>query len=164
MKLIARIKFTMQLAVVSLAIIFADTSSAQRAEKNAATPIITDAWVKTSTPGGSVSAAYMNIKSATPLKLVKAESPVAGMVEIHEMKMNDGVMEMKALDAVNVPVDKLVKLAPGGVHVMLMQVKKPIKKGDKVPMVLTFEDEAKKPLIVTLEAIAKEHNAGGHNH
>ncbi len=164
MKLISRTKFAMQLAVVLLTIIFATASSAQRSEKIAAMPIITDAWVKTSTPGGSVSAAYMDIKSSTPLKLVKAESPVAGMVEIHEMKMNDGVMEMKALDAVNVPADKLVKLAPGGMHVMLMQVKKPIKKGDKIPLTLTFEDEAKKPLIVTLEAIAKEHNAGGHNH
>ena len=164
MKLIARIKFTMQLAVVSLAIIFADTSSAQRAEKNAATPIITDAWVKTTIPGGSVSAAYMNIKSATPLKLVKAESSFAGIVEIHDMKMNDGVMEMKALDAVNVPANKLVKLAPAGMHVMLMKVKKPINKGDKVRLTLTFEDEAKKLIVVTLDAIAKEDNAGGHKH
>ena len=164
MRLTSRTKFAMQLTFVSLAFICFDTSSAQSKENNAATPIITDAWVKTTVTGGSVSAAYMNIKSATPLKLVKAESPVAGMVEIHDMKMNDGVMEMKALDAVNVPADKLVKLAPAGMHVMLMKVKKPINKGDKVPLTLTFEDEAKKPIIVTLDAIAKEDNAGGHKH
>ena len=164
MRLISRTKFAMQLAVVSFAIIFAAASSAQRAEKNATAPVITDAWVKTTIPGGSVSAAYMNIKSATPLQLVKAESPVAGMVEIHDMKMNDGVMEMKALDAVNVPANKLVKLSPGGMHVMLMRVKKPITKGDKVPLTLTFEDEAKKLIVVTLDAIAKEDNAGGHKH
>ncbi len=164
MKLISRTKLAMQFAVVSVAIIFATTSSAQRAEKNAATPIITDAWVKTTVPGGSVSAAYMNIKSAMPMKLVNAESSIAGIVEIHDMKMNDGVMEMKALDAVIVPADKLVALAPGGMHVMLMKVKKPINKGDKVRLTLTFEDEAKKPIIVTLDAIAKEDNAGGHKH
>ena len=164
MRLTSRTKFAMQLTIIWAMIIFANTPSALRAEKNATAPIITDAWVKTTIPGGSVSAAYMNIKSATPLKLVKAESPVAGMVEIHDMKMNDGVMEMKALDAVNVPADKLVKLAPAGMHVMLMKVKKPIKKGDKVRLTLTFEDEAKKLIVVTLDAIAKEDNAGGHKH
>ena len=98
------------------------------------------------------------------MKLVNAESSIAGIVEIHDMKMNDGVMEMKALDAVIVPADKLVALAPGGMHVMLMQVKKPIRKGDKVRLTLTFEDAAKKPVIVTLDAIAKENNADGHKH
>ena len=164
MRLISRTKFAMQFALVSVTIIFATASSAQRSEKIAPMPIVTDAWVKTTIPGGSVSAAYMNIKSTTPLTLVKAESPVAAIVEIHEMKMNDGVMEMKALDAVHVPADKLVKLAPAGMHVMLMKVKKPIKKGDNIHLTLTFEDEAKKTLIVTLDAVARENHADGHKH
>ena len=164
MKLNSRRKFGLQLAVVSVTIIFATTSSAQRPEKNVATPIITDAWVKTTVPGGSVSAAYMNIKSATPMKLVNAESSIAGIVEIHDMKMNDGVMEMKALDFVDVGPGKLVKLAPSGMHVMLMEVKKTIAKGDKVPLSLTFENTEKKRIVVSLEAIAREHSADGHKH
>lgn len=106
----------------------------------------------------------MQIKSATPIKLIKVESSSAGIVEIHDMKMNDGVMEMKALDAVDVGPGKLVRLAPGGMHVMLMKVKKPISKGDKVPLILTFEDAGKKHIVVKLDATARENNAGGHQH
>ena len=123
-----------------------------------------DVWAKTTVPGGSVSAAYMHIKSASPLKLVKAESTIAGIVEIHDMKMNDGVMQMKALDAVDVPAGKLVELKPGGMHIMLMKVKKPITPGDKVPLTLTFEAAGKKPVVVKLDVIARENTSSGHSH
>lgn len=151
-------------ACAFLLLVFSMVASAQRNEKPAPLPKIFDVWVKTTVPGGTVSAAYMHIKSATSIKLVKAESPVAGIVEIHDMKMKDGVMEMKALDALDIPADKLIDLKPGGTHVMLMKVKKPINKGDKVPLTLTFEDAGKKLLVVTLDAIAQENNAGGHKH
>ena len=138
--------------------------SASRAEKSNAMPTVFDVWVKTTVPGGTVSAAYMHIKSAVPLKLVKAESSIAAIVEIHEMKMNDGVMEMKGLDAVEIPANKLVDLKPGGVHIMLMKVKSPINNGDKVPLTLTFEGADKKPLVVKLDAVAKETHSSGHKH
>ena len=143
---------------------FVCAAPAQDAEARVAMPIISEVWVKTTVPGGTVSAAYMHIKSATPLKLVKAESTIAGIVEIHDMKLNDGVMQMKALDAVDVPVGKLVELKPGGMHIMLMKVKKPITPGDKVPLTLTFVDAGKKPVVVRFDAIAKENMASGHNH
>ena len=138
--------------------------SASRAEKSNVTPTVFDVWVKTTVPGGTVSAAYMYIKSATAVKLVKAESPIAAIVEIHQMKMNDGVMEMKGLDAVEIPANKLVDLKPGGLHIMLMKVKKPINPGDKVPLTLTFEGADKKSLVVRLDAIAKEKQSSGHKH
>ena len=106
----------------------------------------------------------MHIKSGTPMKLVKVESPAAGIVEIHDMKMNAGVMEMNAMDAVDIAANTLVELKPGGMHVMLMKVKKPINKGDKVPLKLTFEIAGKKPLVIELDAIAQEKNAAGHKH
>ncbi len=126
-----------------------------------AAPVVSESWIKTTIPGGAVSAAYMQIKSATPSKLIKAESPAAGLVEIHDMKMNAGVMEMKALDAIDVPANKAVILKPGGMHVMLMNVKKPINKGDKIPMTLTFEGANKKTVLVTLELVARENVAAG---
>ena len=141
-----------------MALGFATPSSAQQ---GIATPTVSGAWVKTTVPGGNVSAAYMQIKSATPLKLVKAETTFAGIVEIHDMKMNDGVMQMKALDSLDVPAGTMVELKPGGTHVMLMDVKKPIVKGDKVRLVLTFEGAAKKQVVVKLDAIARENHAGG---
>ena len=132
--------------------------------QDATPPIITHAWVKTTVPGGSVSAAYLSIKSARPLKLVKVESPVAGLVEIHSMTMKDHVMEMKAVDTVEIPANKLVELKPGGLHVMLMKVGKPINKGDKVPLVLTFEGADKKAVVVKLVANAQEKDAPHQKH
>jgi copper(I)-binding protein len=129
-----------------------------------APPAITDAWVRTTVPGGTVSAAYMHIKSTKPLRLVKAESPVAGLVELHNMTMKDGVMGMKAMDAVDIPADKMVELKPGAMHVMLMMVKQPIKAGDKVPLILTFEAADKKPVVIKLDAVAQEKGPSGHMH
>ena len=151
----------------TLAIVLMVVSSASFAQGNVKVdplPIVSDAWVKSTVPGGTVSAAYLQINSRTSLRLVKVASPVAGIVEIHEMKMNAGVMEMKALDAIDVPAGKSVELKPGGMHIMLMKVAKPINKGDKVPLVLTFEGAGKKPLVVTLEAIAQENNSIAHKH
>lgn len=153
-----------QLALVMIAIGFAGACPAQTNDKSVPMPTVSDVWVKPTIPGGSVSAAYMQIKSATPVKLVKAESSVAGIVEIHDMKMNHGVMEMKALETVDVEPGKVVRLAPGGMHVMLMNVKKPIRKGDKVRLTLTFEDVRKKQIVVKLDATARENFADDHQH
>ena len=121
-----------------------------------ATPVVTDAWVKPTVPGGTVSAAYMSIKSDKPIKLVKAETTAAEIVEIHNMNMKDGVMIMKAVDAVEIPTDKVVELKPGGLHVMLMKVRKSINAGDKVPLTLTFEGLDKKALVVRVDAKAQD--------
>ena len=140
MNITPRTKPAIQWVLPMVTMFFVFTSSAQHPGQSPAMPNVSNVWVKITVPGSNVSAAYMQIKSATPLKLVKAESPVAGIAEIHDMKMNDGVMEMKALDALDIPIDKTTELKPGGKHIMLMKVKQPINKGDKVPLTLTFED------------------------
>ena len=145
------------LATLLPSIAFAQSSSVEPSLK------ITDAWVKTTVPGGSVSAAYMQIKSAKPLKLVKAESPLTPNVEIHNMSMKDGVMEMRAVDAVDVPANRAVSLKPGGFHIMLIKVNKSIVKGDSVPLKLTFETPDKKLFNVEVTAKAQE-KSGGHAH
>lgn len=145
------------LATLLPSIAFAQSSSVEPSLK------ITDAWVKTTVPGGSVSAAYMQIKSAKPLKLVKAESPLTPNVEIHNMSMKDGVMEMRAVDAVDVPANRAVSLKPGGFHIMLIKVNKSIAKGDSVPLKLTFETPDKKRFNVEVTARGQE-KSGGHVH
>ena len=136
------------------------------AQKNAAEPTlkIFDAWAKTTVPGGSVSAAYMHIKSGKPLRLLKVESPLTNTVEIHDMKMKDGVMEMRAVDGIDIPANKLVDLKPGGYHVMLIKVNKPINKGDTVPLKLTFESADKKTFTVDVAAKGQEKDSGSHKH
>ena len=123
---------------------------------------VTNAWVKTTVPGGKVSAAYMDIKSTAPVKLLKAETSIAGNVEIHNMSMHDGVMEMKAVDAIDVPANKTVSLKPGSYHVMLMMLAASISKGDSVPIKLTFEGADKKPFSVDLKAKAQENGLAHH--
>ena len=129
----------------------------------ASAPVVKDAWVKTTVPGAQVSAAYMSIESPTAAKLTKVETPRAGIVELHDMKMKDGVMEMKAEASFAVPAKGALELKPGGKHVMLFKVAEPIKAGDKVPLTLTFEGADKKPLVVKVDAVAREGGAAKHH-
>ena len=125
---------------------------------------VTDAWVRTTVPGATVSAAYMHIKSKSALKLVSATSPVAGMAEIHRMSMKDGVMSMAEVPAVDIPANQLVDLKPGGLHIMLMKLKQPIAAGAEVPITLTFEDAARKRHVMEIKAKAQEKDPGSHRH
>lgn len=123
-----------------------------------------DAWVRDTVPGAMVSAAYLRIKSDARVKLVKAESPVAGVTEIHKMEMKDGIMKMQAVDAVEVVPGKVVDLKPGGYHIMLMMLKDQIKAGAKVPLTLTFEGAGKKQTVIKVEAKAQARDAQEHMH
>ena len=75
------------------------------------------------------------------MRLIHAQSPVAGLVEIHEMKMEKDVMKMAAIAGLDLPAGKAVDLKPGGYHVMLMQLKQEIKEGETVPITLVFENK-----------------------
>jgi Uncharacterized protein conserved in bacteria len=123
-----------------------------------------DAWARDTVPGAMVSAAYMRIKSDAPMKLVKAESPVAGVTEIHKMEMKDGIMKMRAVDAIEVVPGKVVELKPGGNHIMLMMLKDQIKAGGNVPLTLTFEDGSKKRTVIKVEAKAQARDAQEHKY
>jgi copper(I)-binding protein len=103
-----------------------------------------NAWVRTTVPGQDVGAAYMTLQSALDTSLVKVESPVAGSVEIHSMTMKNGVMKMRMLDTLPLYAGKPAKLEPGGFHLMLFDLKNPLKAGDKVEFTLHFKDSAGK--------------------
>jgi len=107
----------------------------------AAEPVrIEQAWARATVPGQEVGAAYMQLTSAADLELVKAESPAAGTLEIHMMRMQDGVMEMRMLETLHLPAGKTVKLEPGGFHLMLIDLKEPLKDGGKVGVTLHFKN------------------------
>ena len=88
------------------------------------------AWVRGTVAGQTTSGAFMELKSAGGAVLVGAESPAAGAVEIHEMNMDGNVMRMRAVPRIDLPAGKSVELKPGGYHVMLMQLKQPLKVGE----------------------------------
>ena len=122
---------------------------------------VTDAWVRGTVAGQSATGAFMQLRSPTDTALVAAKSPVAKIVEIHEMKMEGSMMRMNAMDRLALPAGKAVDLKPGGYHVMLMDLVKPLKDGDTVPLQLTFEDRAGKKQTVEVKAVVRPLAASG---
>ena len=98
-------------------------------------------YTRTTPPGATVAGAYLSIdnKGKAADKLLRASSPAAGLVELHSMSMDGNVMRMRAVPAIDVAPGATVKLAPGGLHVMLQELKRPLKKGERVPLTLVFE-------------------------
>jgi len=98
------------------------------------------AWVRGTVPGQTATGAYFDLSSRVDATLVGASSPVAGVVEIHEMRMDGQVMKMRPVPRLDLPAGKTVHLDDrGGYHVMLMDLKRPLGKGDVVPLTLKLE-------------------------
>lgn len=117
---------------------------------------VSEPWVRATVPAQKVTGAFMQLKSAQDARLIGASSPVAGMVEVHEMAMDKDVMRMRKLaNGLDLPAGKIVELKPGGYHVMLMDLKQQVKAGDTIPVTLVFEDKNKKQTSVEVAAMAK---------
>jgi copper(I)-binding protein len=136
------------LAAVLLAL---SSASALAADLDVKTP-----WVRGTVAGQKATGAFMELSSPTGTTIVGAASPVAGVTEIHEMKMDGGVMKMRAIPRLDVPAGKTVSLAPGGYHVMLMDLKQQLKKGDVVPVALQVEGKDKKIETIEIKAEVRE--------
>ncbi|MGE4220985.1 MAG: copper chaperone PCu(A)C [Alphaproteobacteria bacterium] len=98
-------------------------------------------WARPTAPTATVGAGYFSLKNdgKTDDRLVAASSPAAEKVELHSMTMTDGVMKMRQVPSIELHAGKSVTLAPGGLHLMLIGLKAPLKEGTKVPATLTFE-------------------------
>ena len=116
---------------------------------------ITDAWVRLPPPGAQIAAAYLTLESKQTLSLSNVTSPAAEVVEMHSMSTKNGVMEMRQLSALTLPAGKPLTLEPGGLHLMLINPKKPLKEGDKVPLVLHFKQGKRVVGAVGVQAIVK---------
>ena len=125
---------------------------------------VKDPWVRGTVAQQKASGAFMLLQSATDARLVSAASPVAGVVEIHEMRMEGDVMRMRAVTGLDLPAGSTVELKPGGYHVMLMDLKKPLQDGDMVPLTLTVESKDGKRSTLEVQAPVKAlaAPAGGH--
>lgn len=119
---------------------------------------VSDAWARATMPGQKVSGAYMQIQSDTDARLVGVTSTAVPRVEVHEMKMDGGIMRMRELEAIELPKGKTVSLAPGGLHIMLMNLAQPIAAGDVIPLTLTVESGGKRQ---TVEVNAEARAIGG---
>ena len=102
---------------------------------------VTDAWARATVQGQKATGAFMKITAKDNARLVGVSSPVAGVAEVHEMKMDKDIMRMAALpNGLELPAGKAVELKPGGYHVMLMDLKAPLAKDTTVPVTLMFQD------------------------
>jgi hypothetical protein len=116
---------------------------------------VDDPWVRPTVAEQKATGAFMSLTSAKAAKVVSASSPVAASVEIHEMKMDGGVMQMRAVEALPLPAGQTVQLKPGSFHVMLLGLKAPIKPGDSVPLSLVIEGADKQRQTVEVKATAR---------
>lgn len=101
---------------------------------------IEQAWARATVQGQKATGAFMTLTASQPLQLVAVATPVAGVAEIHEMKMEGNVMKMRALPVLNLPAGQAVTLKPGGHHLMLMDLKAPLAPNSSVSLTLTFKD------------------------
>ena len=116
---------------------------------------VKDAWVRATVAQQKATGAFMQLQSAQDAKLISAQSPVAGVVEVHEMAMDGGVMKMRAVPSLALPAGKAVDLKPGGYHVMLMDLKGQVKDGDTVPVTLVVEGKDGKRQNIEIKASAR---------
>ncbi len=125
---------------------------------------VKDAWVRGTVPQQKATGMFAQITSAGGGRLVSASSPVAGVVEVHEMAMDGNVMKMRAVaGGLDLPAGKPVDLKPGGYHVMLLDLKKELKAGDTVPVTLVVEGKDGKRETLEVKAPVKPLGGGdGH--
>ena len=153
-------------AIAAILALSAGVVSAQTIE-------VKDAWARATVQGQRATGAFMKLTAKEGGKLVSVASPVAGVVEVHEMKMDGDVMKMRAVQGgLDLPAGKAVELKPGGYHVMLMDLKTDLKKDTTIPLTLIFKDakgvetktEIKVPVATAVPAGAAGMGMGEHNH
>jgi copper(I)-binding protein len=127
---------------------------------------VKEPWVRATVPAQTATGAFMQLRAKQDARLVQARSPVAGVVEIHEMKMVGDVMKMNAVPGVDLPAGQTVELAPGGYHIMLLELKRQVKEGDIVPLTLVVEGKDRKRETIEVRAVARPLGAAssGHHH
>lgn len=135
---------------------------------------VQNAWVRSTVPGQKGTGAFMSLTAQESTQLVRVDSPVAGVAEVHEMKMEGDIMKMRALPGLELPAGKTVELKPGSYHLMLMDLKQPLPRDTSVPLVLHFRNakgvQSRLELSVPVRALAPQTGAAkadphaGHTH
>jgi copper(I)-binding protein len=128
---------------------------------------LTQPWARATPPGAKVGAGYLVIENrgAAPDRLLAARTPVANVVEIHEMAMEGGTMRMRALgNGLPVAAGGRAELKPGGYHIMFIDLKQPLKAGDSIAGELVFEKAGTLPVKFMVMPIGATPGAGHQHH
>lgn len=126
---------------------------------------IDNPYTRMTVAGQKVGGAFMKVENKGAAdKLIGASSTVAKEVQLHTMSMDGNVMKMRELKVIDVPANGEVKLAPGGLHLMLIDIKAPLKKGDTVPVKLKFEKAGEVEVKFHVKDERPGHGEAGHDH
>ncbi len=128
------------------------SAAAGAASPAAAGVQVRDAWVRPAVQGQSGTGGYLTLETREPVTLLGFRSPVASETELHEMRMSGDVMQMRALPSLPMKAGAVLKLGPGGQHLMLMGLKRALAVGDVVPLTLKFKTAKGQPFEVQTQA------------
>lgn len=162
MKTLAYVSIRRALAAIALLSCFSACPAGAQ-EVKAGDLVISQAWSRATPGGAKIGGGYLTIenKGSAPDRLVGASADVAAKVEVHEMTMKNGVMTMRPLEkGVTIEPGKTVKLAPGGYHLMLFDLKSPLKQGEKLPVTLEFEKAGKVKISLDVQGVGAQGPAG----
>ena len=118
---------------------------------------VMDPWVPFAPPAAKTHAAFVKIQNHgdTPKRLISASSESYKMVHVHQSEEKDGVATMSMVEQIQIPAGGMLKMKPGGLHIMLMRPKNPVHLGDEIPVTLNFEDGTS----VDFKALVKKRHA-----
>jgi copper(I)-binding protein len=122
---------------------------------------VSDAWARATGQGQKTTGVFMNLTAKKATRLVGVKTDLTSTAEVHEMKMEKDVMKMQAVKALDLPAGKTVALKPGSYHVMLMDLKDPIKEDSQVVLTLLFEDASGVKTQQEVQVAAKKMAMGG---
>jgi periplasmic copper chaperone A len=144
-------------SVLFVALLCAAPARAQ--EVKAGDLVITQAWTRATPNGAKIGGGFLTIenKGSTPDRLIGGSTDAASKIEVHEMAMKDGVMTMRPLDnGLTIDPGKTVKLAPGGYHLMMFDLKDQLKQGDTVPVTLKFEKAGEVKVSLAVQGVGAQ--------
>jgi hypothetical protein len=118
----------------------------------AAAVTATDAWVRGTVPAQTSTGAFVTLKSSEDARVVAVTTPAARSAQIHESLMEGGRASMRHVESLALPAGRSVELRPGGYHVMLEDLAKPLAEGDRVPLTFTIEDKGGKRSRIEVDA------------
>lgn len=125
---------------------------------------VENGWTRATLPGQKVAGIYLEILSPTDARVTAVSFPKAGSTELHSMKLEGGTMKMRAMDSLELPAGKRVKLEPGGLHIMAFDLQEPLRPGQKLPLILTIETAGQARDIQASVEVVENKASGEHHH
>lgn len=141
---------------------FAPLLHAAPAQATEAAPVVVEqAWIRATVKGQTATGGFMTVTSATGATLLGFSSPAARSHQLHEMRMEGDVMRMRQIMSLPLPAGQAVQLQPGGLHLMLVGLKKPLQDGSMLPVELRLKTAAGKEVKVKVQVpVAKQPPTG----